>query len=388
MGAGSLRLSAASRSRSVLSFRRNDMMNRLAAACIAVLLFACRAERSLPHVSSSNMPQLKRIEVELADSLVPEFGSPIAVSGGGLVALRLSLRAGPPLFVVLDSAGRLVGQAENVGQGPREIGFATYLGFLPSGLVAVDPEQFRAVSYDAKVRPKSMARLPLGARQVKLSNDSLDVYLGPSNRGPMLVRAPLDRSDTFRVLLGPDDSTFVQAVRSLPAYERDGLPVTTWSRGVVVGDPIHDRLLYYNDAGQLVDSVRRSTEPRLRTERELGRDRKVWESRRFFRGPDGKPMILPQAARKLDSLDVEVLPTFSRAGLQRDGKGRIWVIREENDSAFADVYRDTDYLGRIGLECSTADRSISIAGDFFAQLCPVTDHEWREWELQLFRIEG
>lgn len=364
------------------------MMNRLAAACVAVLLFACRAERSSPDVSSSSMPRLQTVGVGLADSLVPEFGSPIAVSSGGQVAMRLSLRPGPPLFVVVDSAGRLVGQAENVGQGPREIGFATYLGFLSTGLIAVDPEQFRAVSYDSKVRPKSMARLPLGARQVKLSNDSLDIYLGPANHGPMLVRAPLDRSDTFRVLIGPDDSAFVQTVRSLPAFERDGPPVTTWSGGFVVGDPMQDRLLFYDDLGQLVDSVQRSTEPRLRTERELERDRKEWESRRYFRGPDGKPMILPQVARKLDSLDVEVLPTFSRAGLQRDGDGRIWVIREENDSAFADVYRDTELLGRIGLECPTADRSISIAGDFFAQLCPVTDHEWREWELQLYRIEG
>lgn len=312
----------------------------------------------------------------------------MAVSSQGRVAMRLSRRRGPPLFVVVDSTGSLVGQARNSGQGPRELGYVNYLEFASKGVVAVDPEQLRAVSYDVGVRPVAMARLPVGARLAKLAHDSLDVYLGPANGGPMLVRAPLDRSDTFRVLIGPDDSAFVRAASTLPAFERDGLPVTTWSGGVVVGDPIHDRLLFYDNHGELVDSVQRSREPRLRTERELERDRKEWESRQFFRGPDGKPMILPQVASKLDSLDIEVLPTFSRAGLQRDGKGRIWVIREKNDSAFADVYRDTEYLGRIGLECPTADRSISIAGDFFAQLCPVTDHEWREWELQLFRIEG
>ncbi|HEU4800605.1 MAG TPA: hypothetical protein VFS94_08235 [Gemmatimonadales bacterium] len=357
-------------------------------ALSAILLVGCSEAEVASDVPLANMPTLQRMGVELPDSLVPEFAAGIGVSTGGEVAFRLDRRPGPPVFVVVDSAGNLVGQARNSGQGPLELNQAINLEFVTAGVVAVNLEQLRAVMYDRSVRPRSMVRLPIGSRLAKLAHDSLDVYLGPANDGPMLVRVPLDRADTFRVLLGPEDSAFARASRSLRAFEIDGPPVSTWSGGVVVGDPMQDRLLFYDDLGRLVDSVQRSTEPRLRTERELERDREVWESRKFFRGPDGKPMIPPQVARKLDSLDVEVLPTFSRAGLQRDGDGRIWVIREENDSAFADVYRDTELLGRVGLECPSADRSISIAGDFFAQLCPVTDHDWREWELQLFRIEG
>lgn len=144
------------------------------------------------------------------------------------------------------------------------------------------------------------------------------------------------------------------------------------------------RLRYY-DRGKPSLEFGREIPPRRRNAAAFERERR-WITQQIrigFVGPNGKRMALPGLQERLDTLDREVLPHFSRHGLAFDHAGRLWVIGETGDSAFADVFADTTFLGRIALSCRGPDRSISFNTRWLAMICLTPDGEP---EIQLYRV--
>ena len=79
---------------------------------------------------------------------------------------------------------------------------------------------------------------------------------------------------------------------------------------------------------------------------------------------------------------------FTHVGPPRgDGAGRIWVLGQHADSAFADVFAGSRFLGRLPLPCRDFQGRWSLNGSWLAVVCAPDDLEAdRDADLKLFRI--
>jgi hypothetical protein len=87
----------------------------------------------------------------------------------------------------------------------------------------------------------------------------------------------------------------------------------------------------------------------------------------------------PLAAADTDRLRAEIKarrqPFFSHARLSLglDGQGRIWVVGVEADSAFADLFNQNGFIGRMGLPCAGFSGDWSLHGTWLALACAPDD---------------
>lgn len=343
---------------------------------------------NLPSTSlTESMPLLVPVPLPLdEDHDPPGPMEAIAVSPRGTLAFHNPRYRSDRFMLTIAAPATPPREIVRRGSGPGEIGHGSLrLRFLDTLLLADDREQARASLFSPHGGYLAGARVPFGWYLVGSTGDSLDYFSGHSPAGQAAIYRRAILGQKGRVLIAHDDSLLRRVAPHLKEFRLAWAPAyaTTGQRSVL-GDPMRYRLRYY-DRGKPSLEFGREIPPRRRNAAAFERERR-WITQQIrigFVGPNGKRMALPGLQERLDTLDREVLPHFSRHGLAFDHAGRLWVIGETGDSAFADVFADTTFLGRIALSCRGPDRSISFNTRWLAMICLTPDGEP---EIQLYRV--
>jgi hypothetical protein len=97
-------------------------------------------------------------------------------------------------------------------------------------------------------------------------------------------------------------------------------------------------------------------------------------SLRRWKGRDGRSLDRAALDREESTLREKPLDFFSHVhGLEFDGKGRLWVLGPQGDSAYADVFADTLFLGRLSIGCRDFGGSFALNKMFLAMVCSDTE---------------
>src|SRR5690606_29798590 len=159
--------------------------------------------------------------------------------------------------------------------------------------------------------------------------------------------------------------------------------IGTWAHGFVFADPVRYRLALYDWTGGLVRVIARDIPPPLISAKQAA---SAFESYRTSRiGQRASPAELEE---KRTELLEETVPHFAHhVPLATDHAGRLWVVGPDGDSAYADVFSPTAFLGRIPVPCRGIDRGIAVSGGWLALACESDDQEYMgDAVLKLFRI--
>jgi hypothetical protein len=160
-----------------------------------------------------------------------------------------------------------------------------------------------------------------------------------------------------------------------------------WSGGWAIGDPNSYRIALYDPAGTLIRVLGRNL-PTLHPSK--GRvDEEVQRIQHRMEGRGGKlaPADLAQIKKEIGE---GTLPQFTTSvALDSDSKGRIWVMGVEGDSAFADLFSSTQFLGRIEIPCRMFNGAWSLSGSWLATAC-LPDNPGFEGDavIKVFRVDG
>jgi hypothetical protein len=146
-------------------------------------------------------------------------------------------------------------------------------------------------------------------------------------------------------------------------------------------DPNEYALSFFDWGGTLQATIRRDIRaPRPSMNRVLA----------FIEQSGGKS--LPEAARKerIELMSGMDLPHISPGGVPRmDGSGRLWLFGIAGDSAFADIFTNERFIGRVAIGCTGFDGFFSLRGQWLGMICLPDDSDFDgDAILKLFRIRG
>jgi hypothetical protein len=334
------------------------------------------------------MPPLGRFALAMPPEILPQMArAPMAVSNKGSMIFVIGDSRAELLLTAIDTNGRLIRQFARRGAGPNEMRSVGYVAFVGDSLVAVDNEQARIVTFDERLRPLSMRSVHFGSRSLAVNAKGLITFVPHVEGGPRLEQVPLAQEGTSEQLLASADSQLAIILAARSQFQRDGPPFTTTKDLRVLGDGLNYVLFFYDSIGQELARRKHDVPMRTRNAAELSRDSARLSSALRFRGPNGKIMEIAGIRERLERLASEPLPHFGTHGLMADGRGRLWVIGSTNDSTFADVWRDSTFVGRIVLPCSDPGASVSPNGLYLAFICRTSDENAdSDVELQLYKI--
>jgi hypothetical protein len=309
--------------------------------------------------------------------------SPIAIGPGGSTVLAGDPASASQLTVV-DSTGHVAAQFAHHGAGPGEVTSALPVDVSDSAITVFDMSQLRTSRYalDGHFLNSTTSSHPIVPRVAISPTEAIGVDFTPIGWRPVLLSTT---SAGMRSLLAPDDS-FSNGAFPRPASGNIGeakVPaVGTWSGGFVVGDGMTYTLALYNWNGALQRVMHRDIpNPKYtdaRVDRELA----------GLKGARARHPSPADSARQRDALMATPLEHFPHTtSLGFDSHGRIWVAGIAGDSAYADVFSDTAFLGRIPLPCSGFEGAWSLSGEWLALVCTPDDSAFPgDAVLKVFRI--
>lgn len=334
------------------------------------------------------MPALEREALALdPDHDPPRPNSSIAVSSKGTVVFTNPRHRRDRNMLTVAQPGSPPRELIRKGSGPGEVADGSLIIlFLDTLLLVDDLEQARTSLFTSRGVPIDDGPVPFGWYLLGSQGDSLDYFAAHSPEGQSAVyrRLMLGRED--RIVIPHDDPFLTKAAPPVVGTALSSPPAYAVLGGrIAVAEPRGYRIRYYDREGGYIE-FGRDLSPRRRTRAALDQERRRirQQLRMGFVGPDGKRMPVPGLQERLDTLDREVLPHFTRHGLAFDHAGRLWVVGETGDSSFADVFADTTFLGRIALPCRGPGRSISFNERWLAMIC-LADND--EPEIQFYRVE-
>jgi hypothetical protein len=188
----------------------------------------------------------------------------------------------------------------------------------------------------------------------------------------------------------PERDTFVANSFGVPLRSDGGTRNPTlglWGNGFIVGDGWTYRLALYDWSGILVRMLQRDVDsPRL-SEAQL--ERALQSTVRSLRA----------AGRSLDDARIARMREEERKREQRhfgfhrptglDSLGRIWVLGVAGDSAFADLFSEERFLGRLALPCNGFSHGWSLAGRWLVVACLPDNPDFAgDAKFKVFTIEG
>lgn len=338
-------------------------------------------------VHSTTMPVLRRMPLTVSSD-VDLIGLPwtLAVSADGEIAFPVK-NLDNPVYVSIDSTGRVVGRLAHRGEGPHEsVGAGGRLFGGDSTVMMVDPETRQAliIGFD-------------GTTLVDKRNLALYLTIARSGDSVLINREFRDHANSYiesmalgdnrrTQIVGPNDSL----LRLLAHSAKGAWPAAAWHGDrLVLGEGYTYTLALYRPC---LPPARfgRTLPPRHRTARELAEARAEVERTAHipFVGPDGQASRNEKGEARIRRLQLDTLPYFTaNGGLAFDGAGRLWVVGQANDSTFADIYADTTLVGRIMIECRDPNwtRPVSLHARWLAMACLDPDEIHR---LRLYTIEG
>lgn len=357
-------------------------------------LAGCEASAPAPDAPrevSRSMPRLTPSEITIPDSARPELRfSRLAVSTAGALAYTGAFDPAGRRVILTDGMHRERARVGLPGEGPGELRSVGQLVFLDSVLLIEDDEQARILAIASDGELLSSRRYPAGGRVLAVHADSVDVEHGFGTSRTQVRRYSLE-SGGWRILTGASDSAFQRITRGDSTPGRYVSPAfAAYPGGFVLANPYTYDLQYFDAEGRRMAAARRDVPSRRRTARELVDARaRIERSKRQFRGPKGQTVAHGGAQDAIARLATAPLRHFSAThGLHFDGRGRLWVIGQANDSTFADVFARDEFLGRITLPCRSSNLYASLRGEWLVLPCEAAGAEVStEIELRLYRIE-
>jgi hypothetical protein len=168
----------------------------------------------------------------------------------------------------------------------------------------------------------------------------------------------------------------LNAIGSSPAFG-------TWAGGYLFADGREYRIALYDWDGKLVRILHRDVKPS-----KWSKAYAEAQFEEFRQAPPGRRLSASALERKREEYLESSHPHFNRlTPLSTDGAGRLWVVGNSGDSAYADVFSPEAHLGRLELPCPGFDRGWSVNGNWLAMACAPTDPDYEgDAVLKLFRI--
>lgn len=349
----------------------------------ALALASCQpAEKAAQ--SSAPLPRLALVTSMATDSFGADLTSRFAVASSGAIAL--STRLGDTATVaVLSPRGQLERALGHPGGGPDEVRGIAFLQFDDSSrILATDPGNAKLLLFDLSHATTHPIGVAYFAQPMRLMEDSL-LLLGLSAQGLPAVQLLKIGADSLLTLIGASDSAFRKGIiepwiSAKTPMERQLPGASASAEEIVLGDAKTYRLWAYDLAGNFLGQFGRNLPPVHLSPRRV--DEQIASLRR-------SPIKLDEGrlSRARENLQHQDQPFFRHNdGLGFDGRGRLWVVGIEGDSAYADVFDSNAFLGRIAIGCSDFAGSWSVSGARIAFLC--AGEGSAASVVRVFRIEG
>jgi hypothetical protein len=341
----------------------------------------------------SGMPLLERRSIVLAEADLPDnrFQS-FDVNALGSVVYVAS-HVSEPKFRLVDSTGRRLAAFGRNGAGPGETQMPIGLWFRGDTIRTIESGRGMLIELDSEGRSIRDRRLPPGGVAIAwVGADSLDHWdpffpdMAPESRA--IFRRAVGDPEQRRRLVGTEDSVFAAAAATRGTSPPLSIPYAATEDRFWVGDGWDFRIRAYSADGTTRYTINHAIPANTMGPRQLQRTREMIDRMpRFDRGPNGQRIPLPDLRGRLDTLERERVPHFSRGALHVDNHGRLWVIGLSNDSTSVDVFADTTWLGRVMLPCFAARTGTraALGPGWLVFECEIDGGDWPS-ELQLYRI--
>lgn len=367
---------------------RNEAPGVAALQLVMILATGCGAPspgaQDLDLSPSEALPTLRELPLSsLPDDAISGPGATLAVSADGFLAFRPAPRPEDRTRLWLaDSLGRIVARMGPDGDGPGELRFPMFLGFRPDGTILVwDMSTMRVTVFDRDGQLVSSRRPDQVQMPVGMVLDSVD-FLDMTAEHHTVHRRAGGEGRGRRVLGGPDpmiDSLFPRVARG--GIETRGMVAYAASSSrLALGDGTNYQVLFYDANGGYIGMASRALPPNYPGDARIAQD-----SVSLLR----QPSLTPERRREMLARARERPLPFFRT-LRFDSRGRLWVIRAEGDSTFADIFGDTTFVGSIPINCpGTEGSGWDLRGEWLALSCFNPDSQApSDGVVRLFRVEG
>jgi hypothetical protein len=250
------------------------------------------------------------------------------------------------------------------------------------------------VELDMKGAPIRDRRIPAhGIRLSWVGADSLDWWMPPlpgrTVEAGTVFRIPVGSPDVRRRLVGPEDAVLDSASTKRGLNAALSMPyVASTDDDLWIGDGWNFTLRRYRADGSVLTTIHHDSPPNAMGPRQVRLTRESIERMpRFDRGPNGERIPLVDQRGRLDTLERERIPHFTRNPLHLDEHGRLWVIGLSRDSTSVDIFADTTWVGRTMLPCfaSRIGTRAALGPGWLLLECEIDDSDWPT-ELQLYRV--
>jgi len=305
-----------------------------------------------------------RIRLDTANAFI---GSPIAISPSGLLAIAAPI-GDTAIVGIYDSTGSVVAALGRHGSGPGELQAISALLFEgDTAIVVADAMEARILTFALSGRLLHQLSGEMFMRPVHAAADSV-ILLGLSPGGTPQVTMSSLATGGSTVLVGFSDSVltkhFVEPWEHAQSPMHRPIPVLAADEQLIaIGDAERYRIWLYDRRGRLQAAVTRDLPAPHRSASRVER-----QIATLSHGP--AQLDEARLSRLRDRLASENRPYFDvMRGLAFDREGRLWVGGLDGDSAFADVFGDSAFLGRIPIGCDDYEGNWSVNGNYVALMC-------------------
>ena len=308
----------------------------------------------------------------------------LAIGPQGTIAFVTASGPDDVLMAILDSSGVLVKHFGKRGEGPGEVRSPSVLEVSTHGIRIWDSPNAKVIEYDLNgtfvrsLRPaQTLGYVVAGPRLLGMRMEAGEWR--PNEVDPVSgrLREILPSSDTF---LNVHFGLIAGKVRSGPA------PVPgIWNAGFLLADASRYRIALFRWDGVLVRVLGRDIPA---AHASAGRVDELLNSQRRKAVQQGVAVDEARMAAKRKSLLEQDLPFITPgAPIRIDALQRIWVLGMEGDSAYADVFTATGFVGRLHLPCRLFNGSWALAGAWLAVACAPDDPDFDgDAVIKTFRI--
>jgi hypothetical protein len=282
------------------------------------------------------------------------------------------------LVTVLDSNGAFLAGLGRRGSGPGEMQMAQVISIGDEGVTMFDPVQQRLVIAGLDDSLHSQVTFteqffPFHRWQGQL----LGLSLGPAGFRVMVADIATGKT---RDIVPPSDS-FLTTTFPKPQLTSQAEMMAMRVPGVgylgdklVVGEGHSYRLMVYNADGTTDHLLSRDIPPAVLGKVRLEAQIKTMRDAMNRFGAAG-PEMESQMEAAIKSFTERKIPHFGALALLSDSADRGWVIGSVGDSAFADIFTEGQYLGRLGIACRGFNEQWSLSGNWLAMVCMPDDPE-------------
>lgn len=295
---------------------------------------------------------------------------------GQVLFLNVPLTEG--LLRVMDTTGQRRRRIGAFGEGPGEARMPLPLDITDSTIEAFDLATRRMTVWDTGGRLRETSSPLTQIPQVR-TPDGRWVAIEGGTAGWNVSLLDLGQGVGHRISAATDTMFRTMFPATDDPRARPAPVLGLWDGGYVIANGTTYRLALYDWHGALRHLIGRDLPPNLPSDSAVESAMRQW---RHAGGRGDEAQVRARIARTPS-------PWFSAvAPLGLDVQGRIWVVVQQGDSVFADLFAPTGFLGRIPVPCPRFAGRWALAERWIAMACAPDDPTFPgEGIVKLFRIE-